>query len=80
VVKYRFEADLIDRLLRSEWWLYDLPRHLERQSDLPLSDPERMLDFLAEHGSRIERIDPTRKRYLRKGNKISVQDLRLAGT
>jgi len=80
VVKYRFEPHLIDRLLRSEWWLYDLPKGLERESEIPLADPERMLDFLAEHGSRIERIAPTCKCYLREGDRITIRNLRRVGT
>ncbi len=80
VVKYRFEPPLIDRLLQSEWWAYDLPKHLEQQSSVPLDDPERMLDFLAQHGTDIPRISPIRKSYSRQGNKIVVQSLQAAGT
>lgn len=80
VVKYRFAQALIDRLLQSEWWTYDLPRHLERQPDMPLDDPERMLDFLARHGARVPRIDPGRKRYSRQKNKIVIGSVPAAGT
>ncbi|MBJ6127993.1 CatB-related O-acetyltransferase [Microvirga splendida] len=80
VVKYRFEQSLVERLLKSEWWTYDLPKYLEQRSDIPLDDPERMLDFLSRHGADIPRIGPTRKSYSRQNNKIVVQSLPAART
>jgi acetyltransferase-like isoleucine patch superfamily enzyme len=80
VVKYRFERDLIDRLLQSEWWLYDLPRYLEQQPGVPLAEPEKMIDFLTRHDNEIERISPVRKRYMRTKDRITVQNVRQAGT
>ncbi len=80
VVKYRFEQSLIDRLLQSEWWTYDLPKYLERQPSLPLDEPERMLNFLEQNGANIPRIDPTRKSYSRQKNKIVVRSIPAART
>jgi hypothetical protein len=79
VVKYRFEQPLIDRLLESEWWIYDLPRCLERQADTPLDAPEKMPDFLMRLGAEIPRIDKTRKRYSRQKNKVVIGSAPPAG-
>jgi len=80
VVKYRFEPPLIERLLQSAWWTYDLPLALERHPDLPLDDPERMLDVLARSGADIPHIKPERKSYSRQKNKIVIRSLAAAGT
>jgi acetyltransferase-like isoleucine patch superfamily enzyme len=80
VVKYRFGPDLIERLLQSEWWTYNLPRYLERQPALPLNDPNRMLDFLARNGGSIDRIDLDRKSYRRQKDRIVIQKAPPAGT
>ncbi len=80
VVKYRFEQDLIDRLLKSEWWLYDLPKYLERHPNIPLDEPEKMIEFLARHDNEVERISSVQKRYVSQKNRVAVQDVRKAGT
>ncbi|MFC1459548.1 CatB-related O-acetyltransferase [Microvirga arabica] len=80
VVKYLFEPSLVERLQQSEWWTYDLPKYLEQRPDVPLDDPEQMLDFLARHGADIPRIETTRKSYSRQSNKIVVRSLQAAGT
>ena len=80
VVKYRFEQPLIDRLLRSEWWAYDLPRYLEQRPDIPLDDPERMLDLLTQEGGDIPRIGSERKSYSRRRNEIVIRSLAKPGT
>ncbi|MBB4041948.1 acetyltransferase-like isoleucine patch superfamily enzyme [Microvirga flocculans] len=80
VVKHRFDAPLIERLLQSEWWNYDLPRYLEQHQDVPLDNPERMLDFLARNGSDIPRIEAKRKSYLREKNKIVIRTIQAPGT
>ncbi len=80
VVKYRFEQPLIDRLLQSEWWAYDLPKYLERQPAVPLDDPERILYFLAQNSGAVERIAPGRKRYSRQQNRIVISNIPASGT
>ena len=80
VVKYRFEQPLIDRLLQSEWWAYDLPKYLERQPAVPLDDPERILDFLAQNSGAVERIAPGWKRYSRQQNRIVISNIPASGT
>lgn len=80
VVKYRFAQDLIDRLLLSEWWTFDLPKLLEKQVIVPLDDPQRMLDYLARNADAVDRIGPERKKYSRLNNRISVQTIRAKGT
>jgi len=80
VVKYRFEQRLIDRLLESEWWMFDLPRHLEQQPGIPLDDPERMLDYLARNGDAVPRIGTERKSYSRRNNAIVIRSVAAAGT
>ncbi len=75
VVKYRFKQALIDRLLQSEWWNYDLPKYLEQNPDAPVDSPEKMLDLIERNGADIPRIDTQRKRYLRQGEKIVIQTL-----
>ena len=39
VVKYRFERDLIDRLLRANGGFMTCPRYLEQQPGVPLQSP-----------------------------------------
>jgi len=73
VVKFRFEPSLIDRLLKSEWWMYDLPRFLEECPGAPLDNPEKMLDLLDRSGGEIPRIDPSRKSYSRRNNKFVIR-------
>jgi acetyltransferase-like isoleucine patch superfamily enzyme len=73
VVKYRFKQALIDRLLKSEWWNYDLPKYLEHKPDAPLDCPEKMLDLIERDGETIPRIAPLRKRYSRQNNQIVIQ-------
>jgi acetyltransferase-like isoleucine patch superfamily enzyme len=80
IVKYRFEQPLIDRLLQSEWWAYDLPKYLERQPGIPLDNPEGMLDFLARNGGTIDRISPRRKSYSRQQNSIVISNIPASGT
>lgn len=41
IVRYRFEPAMIERLLKSEWWRYDL-----RQIGAPLSKVEQVLDIV----------------------------------
>lgn len=75
IVKYRFEQHLIDRLLRSEWWIYDLPRYIEQQPGVPLDDPGKMLEFLERNGTNVPRIEPKRKSYSRQKNKIVIRSV-----
>ena len=39
-----------------------------------------MIDFLTQHDNEIERISPVRKRYMRTKDRITVQNIRQAGT
>ncbi|WP_052002821.1 CatB-related O-acetyltransferase [Microvirga sp. BSC39] len=80
VVKYRFEQALIDRLLQSAWWSYDLPKFLEQQAGVPLDDPEKMLDLLERNGTDVPRIDVRRKRYSRQRDKVVIGSAPPAGT
>jgi acetyltransferase-like isoleucine patch superfamily enzyme len=80
VVKYRFEQALIDRLLESAWWSYDLPRYLEQQAGIPLDDPKRMLEFLERNGADVPRIETERRRYSRHQDKVVIGIAPPAGT
>jgi acetyltransferase-like isoleucine patch superfamily enzyme len=80
VVKYRFEQALIERLLQSEWWTYDLPKFLEQRADVPLDDPGKMLDFLERNGADIPHIEARRKRYSKQQNKVVIGSAPPAGT
>lgn len=57
VIRYRFEPDLIERLLRVKWWDY----HLDRQKigDVPYSNVPAFLDRLKEliGQGEIDRLD-----------------------
>ncbi|MGO4389048.1 CatB-related O-acetyltransferase [Microvirga sp. 2YAF29] len=80
VVKYRFDQPLIDRLLQSKWWAYDLPRHLEQKPDIPLDDPEKMLDYLEGTNVEVPRIAPERKIYSRNKNEIKIRTVAAGGS
>ncbi len=80
IVKYRLEQALIDRLLQSAWWKYDLPKFLEKQTGVPLDDPEKMLDFLERKGADVPRIEAKRKRYSKQQNKVVIESAPPAGT
>ncbi|WP_210484743.1 CatB-related O-acetyltransferase [Microvirga antarctica] len=61
VAKYRFGEALIERLLRVQWWRFDLPQAMIKRPDLPLDDPERMLDVIESNEADFLLIQGRRK-------------------
>lgn len=45
LIRYRFEAPLVERLLLSEWWMYKVADVI----DLPADDPERFIALVEEN-------------------------------
>jgi acetyltransferase-like isoleucine patch superfamily enzyme len=75
IVKYRFDERLIERLLRVQWWQFDLPRHVADKPDLPLDRPEAMLDYLEEHAQSLPRLSGVRKQLLSKPEGLVIRTI-----
>lgn len=75
VVKYRFDEPTMERLLKSQWWRFDLPRMLAADPSLPVNDPLAMLDMLERQTLAVETLNPPKRQLLKKDGKIFLRDL-----
>jgi hypothetical protein len=75
VVRYRFGEKLIERLLRVQWWQFDMPRHMADKPDLPFDKPEILLDYLEEHGESVPKLSGIRKQLLKTPEGLAVRTI-----
>lgn len=76
VVKYRFDEAMIERLLKAQWWRFDMPRLMAARKGLPFDRPEAMLDLIEKEGAELPLIDGTRKMLFEGPQGLAVKVLR----
>lgn len=78
VVKYRFDEALVARMLKLEWWRYDLPRHMTAQTKLPFDQPEAMLDYIEENERQLPKFDGIKKQLFNSAEGLAIRTIQPA--
>ncbi|MGO4572323.1 CatB-related O-acetyltransferase [Microvirga sp. 2TAF3] len=78
VVKYRFDEKTIARLLKAQWWQYDMPKMMAAHASLPLNDPLAMLDLLESQTIPFVRFDLLRKQIVSDSKGVQLRTLQPA--
>jgi acetyltransferase-like isoleucine patch superfamily enzyme len=79
VIKHRFSEKVIERMLKVQWWRFDMPRHMADRRDLPFDQPEAMLDYIEEHGESLPAFSGVRKQLRNAPEGLTIRTLHPPG-